>query len=548
MAPRQVALLAGAAGCAAVLHSSTSSFVALGAAAPRVEGLSAAEGQLRGTTASTQSQQSAAVPAAAGLALAAAAGSAAVRKSRKQTRASAVVRHAAGPVKDGWFRSCAQVPEAARASAVVRHAAGPVKDHMNLGTVGHVDHGKTTLSAAISIVCGQFSTSNDTKQKSYEDIDNAPEERARGITINASHIEYETETRHYCHVDCPGHADYVKNMITGACQMDGGILVISSPDGPMAQTREHILLCKQVGVPKLVCFMNKIDVMDDEELLELVELEARELLSQYGFPGDDTPFVLGSALQALEAMKANPNTAVPKLVCFMNKIDVMDDEELLELVELEARELLSQYGFPGDDTPFVLGSALQALEAMKANPNTKKGDNKWVDKILELMQVVDTYVDMPPRATDKPFLLAVEDVFSISGRGTVATGRVEQGVVKKGDDVEVLGRGKKPPPGATKTHTKFKANVYLSKKEEGGRSNPVMPGYMPVFYFRTCDVTGKMVSMADSGGKEVQMAMPGDDVNMECELIAGTPIEKGMRFAMREGGRTIGNGLITETM
>jgi len=330
-------------------------------------------------------------------------------------------------------------------------------------------------------------------------------------------------------VDCPGHADYVKNMITGACQMDGGVLVISSPDGPMAQTREHILLSKQVGVPRLVCFMNKVDVMDDEELLELVELETREMLSQYGFPGDDTPF--------------------------------------------------------------IQGSALQALEAMKSNPGIKKGDDKWCDKILELMETVDEYVELPERDTDKPFLLAVEDVFSISGRGTVATGRVEQGIVKKGDDVEILGRGKKPQksvvtgirmfntdlpegpagytvgvlcrgierssilrgqvicaPGATTTHTKFKANIYLSKKDEGGRSNPIMPGYSPVFYFRTCDVTGQIATMASSEGNDVQMAMPGDDVTIECELIAATPIEKGMRFAMREGGKTIGQGLIVETM
>jgi elongation factor Tu len=414
---------------------------------------------------------------------------------------------------------------ASRAATIVMRA----KDHINIGTIGHVDHGKTTLSAAISFVCGQFNENQDTKQKTYDQIDNAPEERARGITINASHIEYETPTRHYCHVDCPGHADYVKNMITGACQMDGGILVISSPDGPMAQTREHILLSKQVGVPKLVCFMNKVDVMDDEELLELVELETREMLSQYGFPGDDTPF--------------------------------------------------------------VQGSALSALEAMKANPALKRGDDKWCDKILELMDIVDEYIELPPRETDKPFLLAVEDVFSISGRGTVATGRVEQGIVKKGDAVEVLGRGKKPQqsvvtgirmfntdltegaagytvgllcrglerdkvirgmvicaPGATKTHTLFKANIYLSKKDEGGRSNPIMPGYSPVFYFRTCDVTGAIKTMASSEGSEVQMAMPGDDVTISCELLAGTPIEKGMRFAMREGGKTIGQGLIVETM
>mmetsp|Transcript_69665 Transcript_69665/g.134365 ORF Transcript_69665/g.134365 Transcript_69665/m.134365 type:complete len:504 (-) Transcript_69665:85-1596(-) len=423
------------------------------------------------------------------------------------------------------FRAAQRRRSTGRAAAVVMKA----KDHINIGTIGHVDHGKTTLSAAISFVCGQFNENQDTKQKTYDQIDNAPEERARGITINASHIEYETPTRHYCHVDCPGHADYVKNMITGACQMDGGILVISSPDGPMAQTREHILLSKQVGVPKLVCFMNKVDVMDDEELLELVELETREMLSQYGFPGDDTPF--------------------------------------------------------------IQGSALQALEAMKANPATKRGDDKWCDKILELMDVVDEYIELPPRETDKPFLLAVEDVFSISGRGTVATGRVEQGIVKKGDAVEVLGRGKKPQstvvtgirmfntdltegaagytvgllcrglerekvlrgmvicaPGATKTHTQFKANIYLSKKDEGGRTNPILAGYSPVFYFRTCDVTGAIKTMANSDGEEVKMAMPGDDVTINCELLSSTPIEKGMRFAMREGGKTIGQGLIVETM
>jgi len=423
------------------------------------------------------------------------------------------------------FRAAQRKRPASRAATIALRA----KDHVNIGTIGHVDHGKTTLSAAISFVCGQFNENQDTKQKTYDQIDNAPEERARGITINASHIEYETPNRHYCHVDCPGHADYVKNMITGACQMDGGILVISSPDGPMAQTREHILLSKQVGVPKLVCFMNKVDVMDDEELLELVELETREMLSQYGFPGDDTPF--------------------------------------------------------------VQGSALQALEAMKANPGLKRGDDKWCDKILDLMDIVDEYIDLPPRDTDKPFLLAVEDVFSISGRGTVATGRVEQGVVKKGDPVEVLGRGKKKQtsvvtgirmfntdldegaagytvgilcrglerdkvmrgmvicaPGATKVHKSFKANIYLSKKDEGGRSNPIMPGYSPVFYLRTSDVTGQIKSMASSEGDEVQMAMPGDDVTIVCELIAETPIENGMRFAMREGGKTIGQGLIVETM
>jgi elongation factor Tu len=295
--------------------------------------------------------------------------------------------------------------------------------------------------------------------------------------------------------------------------------------------------------------------------------------------------------QTREHILLSKQVGVPKLVCFMNKVDVMDDEELLELVELETREMLSQYGFPGDDVPFLQGSALQALEAMKGNPDMKRGEDKWVDKILDLMDTVDEYVDLPERSTDKPFLLAVEDVFSISGRGTVATGRVEQGIVKKGDEVEIIGRGKKVQktivtgirmfntdlpegpagytvgllcrgvarddisrgqvicaPGASKTHTKFKANIYLANKDEGGRSTPVMPGYMPVFYFRTCDVTGSMNNMKSSDGADVQMAMPGDDVTCDCELIAGTPIEKGMRFAMREGGRTVGQGLIVDTM
>jgi len=486
-------VLGGAAAYAATQLASSQSFVA-----PTVVSEPASQPSLRGRTSAATESRSTELPLGAmALATAGAAGFYGASSRGKKSRAAAIVRQA--------------------------------KDHINIGTIGHVDHGKTTLSAAISLVCGQFSTSDDTTKKSYEEIDNAPEERARGITINASHIEYETETRHYCHVDCPGHADYVKNMITGACQMDGGILVISSPDGLMAQTREHILLSKQVGVPALVCFMNKVDMMDDEELLELVELETREMLSQYGFPGDDTPF--------------------------------------------------------------IQGSALQALEQMKKDPGTKKGDDKWVDKILELMETVDEYIPTPERETDKPFLLAVEDVFSISGRGTVCTGRVEQGIVKKGDEVEILGRGKKPQksvitgirmfntdlpegpagytvgvlcrgidkdavfrgqvicaPGATKTHTKFKANIYFAKKDEGGRSNPVMPGYMPVFYFRTCDVTGKIEGMVSSDGNEVQMAMPGDNITCTCELIAGTPIEKGMRFAMREGGRTIGQGLIEETM
>lgn len=445
-----------------------------------------------------------------------------------------VALSAAGAVRRGrmgaFAGSCTRVPAAmamsapaARAERVLRRA----KDHLNVGTIGHVDHGKTTLSAAISLCMASNSTTGDTKQKSYEEIDNAPEERARGITINASHIEYETETRHYCHTDCPGHADYVKNMITGAAQMDGGILVISAVDGPMAQTREHILLSKQVGVPRLVCFLNKEDVMDDEELLELVELETREMLTTYGFPGDEVPF--------------------------------------------------------------CKGSALSALEAVKENPDIKRGDNPWVDKIYTLMDTVDEYIQLPPRDDEKPFLLAVEDAFSITGRGTVAGGRIEQGVVKKGDDVEILGRGKKAQkstvtgikmfntdldeapagytvgvlcrgiaagevlrgmvvchPGAAKTYTKFKANVYFSTKDEGGRKNPIMPGYRPKFYFRTCDVVGEVNEMTSSDGQAVKMSMPGDDVTISVVLVASTPLEGGMRFAMREQGKTIGQGIITD--
>lgn len=446
-----------------------------------------------------------------------------------------VALSAAGAVRRGRMcasvGSCTRVRVAkarsaplARAERVLRRA----KDHINIGTIGHVDHGKTTLSAAISLCMACNSTSENTKQRSYEDIDNAPEERARGITINASHIEYETETRHYCHTDCPGHADYVKNMITGAATMDGGILVISAVDGPMAQTREHIVLSKQVGVPRLVCFLNKEDVMDDEELMDLIELETRDLLSAQGFPGDEIPF--------------------------------------------------------------CRGSALQALEAVKQNPNIKKGENPWVDKIFALMETVDEYVELPPRDDSKPFLLAVESAFAIPGRGSVAGGRVEQGVLKKGDEVEILGRGKKPikstvtgikmfntdlteapvgytvgllcrgvkegaiqrgmvvcAPGATKLHTKFTANVYFSKPDEGGRKNPIMPGYQPKFYFRTCDVAGQIRTMRSSDGEEVKMSMPGDDVKIEVELCMTTPIEPGIRFAMREQGRTIGQGIITET-
>eukprot|EP00929_Paragymnodinium_shiwhaense_P077897 TRINITY_DN4022_c0_g1_i1.p1 TRINITY_DN4022_c0_g1~~TRINITY_DN4022_c0_g1_i1.p1 ORF type:complete len:516 (-),score=132.91 TRINITY_DN4022_c0_g1_i1:194-1741(-) len=428
---------------------------------------------------------------------------------------AAVVAHGVGS------RRASRHSASQRAAAVVRQAAKQ-KDHINLGTIGHVDHGKTTLSAAISMTLAKFS---ETGTKSYEEIDNAPEERKRGITINASHIEYETETRHYSHVDCPGHADYVKNMITGAAQMDGGVLVIAASDGPMAQTREHILLSRQVGVPKLVIFINKCDVVDDEELLEIVELETRELLSSYGYDGD-----------AVEVVK---------------------------------------------------GSALKALQAMQANPACVKGDDQWVDRIYELMETVDKEIELPERNMDKPFLLAVESTFAISGRGTVATGRVEQGVVKKGDKVEVLGRGEDPKktvvtsikmygtdlaqgeagytvgcllrglsrsdvhagqvvcaPGATKTYKTFKANVYLSSKDEGGRGNPAMPGFNCSFYFRTCDVTGTITGFISPDGAAASMAMPGDNVTIECTLQTDTPMEEGMRFAMRECGKTIGRGIV----
>lgn len=419
----------------------------------------------------------------------------------------------------GASRAANKTRTSSRAAAVVMRA----KDHINLGTIGHVDHGKTTLSAAISMCMSAFG--DDTKQMSYEAIDNAPEERKRGITINASHIEYETANRHYSHVDCPGHADYVKNMITGAAQMDGGILVISATDGPMAQTREHILLSRQVGIPNLVVFINKVDIVDDEELLEIVEIETRDMLTQYGFPGDDI------------------------IVC--------------------------------------KGSALSALEAMKDNPGCKKGENKWVDYIHELMETVDKEIAIPPRETDKPFLLAVESTFAISGRGTVVSGRIEQGKVQKGDKVEILGRGYKATkttitsikmygtdldvgeagytvgcllrgvardevhagqvvcaPGATKTYTKFKANIYLSTKDEGGRATPAMPGFASSFYFRTCDVTGTITSFTSAEGEEVQMALPGDNLQIECELLTDTPMEVGMRFAMRECGKTIGRGVV----
>ena len=383
------------------------------------------------------------------------------------------------------------------------------KPHVNVGTIGHIDHGKTTLTAAITKVLNE--KFGGTEVRSFDSIDNAPEEKARGITIATSHVEYQTPNRHYAHVDCPGHADYVKNMITGAAQMDGAILVVSAADGAMPQTREHILLARQVGVPYIVVFLNKVDMVDDPELLELVEVEIRDLLTEYEFPGDDIPFVAGSALKALE------------------------------------------------------------------------GDEEYEAKILELAEQLDSYIPEPIRELDKPFLLPVEDVFSITGRGTVATGRIEQGVVNTGDTVEIVGihdttstvvtgvemfrkildqgqagdnvgcllRGTKREeiergqvlckPGSITPHTKFKAEVYCLKKEEGGRHTPFFTGYRPQFYFRTTDVTG--VARLPEG---VEMVMPGDNVQMEIELIQPIAMDQGLRFAIREGGRTVGAGVVTE--
>src|SRR5262252_1611907 len=349
------------------------------------------------------------------------------------------------------------------------------KPHVNIGTIGHVDHGKTTLTAAITLILSKKGLAT---AKAYDQIDNAPEEKARGITINTAHVEYATDKRHYAHVDCPGHADYVKNMITGAAQMDGAILVVSAADGPMPQTREHILLARQVGVPYIVVFLNKTDMVDDPELLELVELEVRELLTSYGFPGDSIPIVKGSALKAMES--GDPSSADTKCV-------------------------------------------------------------------FELMDAVDSYIPVPERAIDKDFLMPIEDVFSISGRGTVVTGRVERGVIKVGEEVEVVGirpTQKKVVTGVEMFRKLLdQAQAYILTKEEGGRHTPFFNGYRPQFFFRTTDVTG--TAQLPQG---VEMVMPGDNVNLEVNLITPIAIEKGLRFAIREGGRTVGAGTITEIL
>ena len=383
------------------------------------------------------------------------------------------------------------------------------KPHLNVGTIGHVDHGKTTLTAAITDVLSKRGLA---EKKNYDDIDGAPEEKERGITINTAHVEYATATRHYAHVDCPGHADYVKNMITGAAQMDGAILVVAATDGPMPQTKEHILLARQVGVPQIVVFMNKVDLVDDPELLELVEMEIRELLTSYGFDGDNTPIIQGSATGALA------------------------------------------------------------------------GDEKWIAKINDLMDAVDSYIPLPPRLVDQPFLMSVEDVFSITGRGTVATGRIERGRIKVGEAIEIVGLQEKPlattctgvemfkklldegeagdnaglllrgieknqirrgmvlcKPGSITPHTEFKGEVYVLSKEEGGRHTPFFNKYRPQFYFRTTDVTGEVTLAAGT-----EMVMPGDNTNLQVTLIQPIAMEKGLRFAIREGGRTIGAGQVTE--
>ena len=400
------------------------------------------------------------------------------------------------------------------------------KPHVNIGTIGHVDHGKTTLTAAITM---SLAAAGQATAKAYDQIDAAPEEKARGITINTAHVEYQTVQRHYAHVDCPGHADYVKNMITGAAQMDGAILLVSAADGPEPQTREHILLARQVGVPQLVVFLNKEDQMEGEE-------------------------------------------------------------ELVELVELEVRELLSSYDFDGDNIPITRGSALKAVEKMTATPKNQRGEDPWVDKIWTLMDSVDSYIPTPEREVDKPFLMAVEDVFSITGRGTVATGRIERGTVKVGDVVELVGladtrtttvtgiemfkksldeglagdnaglllRGIQKDqiergmvlakPNSISPHTKFEGEVYILTEKEGGRKTPFFPGYRPQFYVRTTDVTGTIETFTADDGSAAEMVMPGDRIKMTVELINPIAIEQGMRFAIREGGRTVGSGVVSKIL
>ncbi len=398
------------------------------------------------------------------------------------------------------------------------------KPHVNIGTIGHVDHGKTTLTAAITGVLQKMGLA---QAKKYSEIDSAPEEKARGITINISHQEYETETRHYAHVDCPGHADFIKNMITGAAQMDGAILVVAGTDGPMQQTREHILLARQVGVPYIVVFINKVDQVDDAELIELVEMEIRELLSKYGFDGDNTPIIKGSARKALDQVEAGT-------------VDLASDD---------------------------------------------------VKPILDLMAAVDSWIPTPERDKDKPFLMAVEDVFTITGRGTVSTGRVERGQLKSMEEVEIVGLSESPrktictgiemfrktldyceagdnvglllrgidrtsiergmvvcKPGSIKPHTKFDAEVYVLSKEEGGRHTPFVAGYRPQFYFRTTDVTGNIEEIRGQDGEKAEMCMPGDNVTMQIDLISTIAIEQGSKFAIREGGRTVGAGTITKVI
>ena len=394
------------------------------------------------------------------------------------------------------------------------------KPHINIGTIGHIDHGKTTLTAAITMRLAQKAGGGNVKR--FEDIDNAPEERERGVTINTAHVEYETENRHYAHVDCPGHADYIKNMITGAAQMDGAILVVAAGDGPMPQTREHILLARQVNVPKIVVFLNKVDQVDDPELIDLVELEVRDLLNKYEFPGDDIPIIKGSALAAMES-------------------EGKDDEAC-----------------------------------------------KCID---EIMEAVDDYFPLPEREVDKPFLMPVEDVFSIKGRGTVGTGRVERGIVHTGEEIEIVGLSKETrktvvtgvemfnktlnegqagdnigvllrgvekkelergqvvaAPGSITPHTKFHAEVYVLTKEEGGRHTPFFANYKPQFYFRTTDVTGSVLALMSREGKSAEMCMPGDNIAMEVEIIAPIAMEEGLRFAIREGGRTVGAGVVTKIL